>query len=499
MILTFRQIKKSIKMAKEIISLQPEIVWKHFYALTQIPRPSKSEEKIEQFMAKFGRDLGLETLIDEVGNVIIRKPATLGMEKCKGLVLQGHLDMVPQKNSDTKHDFITDPIDAYIDGDWVTARGTTLGADNGMGVAAIMAVLESKNLVHGPIEALLTSDEETGMTGAFGLKAGLLKGDILMNLDSEDEGELYVGCAGGVDANISFNYKEEVVPAGHAAYKLTVKGLKGGHSGLEIILGRGNSNKLMFRFFRHASKEHGLRIASVDGGSLRNAIPRESFAVVTVPSAQAEKFETCVVKYQAIYKKELSLVEPDLSFTVQKTDLPKSVIENSVATKITNAIYGCPNGVIRMSDAMPGLVETSTNLARVFSSDGKLIIQCLLRSSVDSAKDDLSEMVSSVFELAGANVQLSGGYPGWKPDMNSTILTHMKSVYNKLYGRVPEVKAIHAGLECGLLGGVYPNWDMISFGPTIRFPHSPDEKVNIASVAMFWNYLVETLKSIPQK
>lgn len=486
-------------MSKEIIALKPEGVWKHFYALTQIPRPSKSEEKIQAFMTKFGRDLGLETILDEVGNVIIRKPATPGMEKCKGVIMQGHLDMVPQKNSDTKHDFITDPIDAYIDGDWVTARGTTLGADNGMGVAAIMAVLESKDLAHGPIEALFTCDEETGMTGAFGLKAGVLKGDILLNLDSEDEGELYVGCAGGVDANITFEYKVENVPAGHVAYNLALKGLKGGHSGMEIILGRGNSNKLLFRFLRHATKEHGLRLVSVDGGSLRNAIPRESFAVVTIPAANAEKFEACVAKSQAVYQKELSLVEPDLSFAAKKTDLPKNVIEQNATTRIINAIYGCPNGVIRMSDSMPGLVETSTNLARVYSSDGKLIIQCLLRSSVDSAKDDLAEMISSVFELAGATVNMAGGYPGWKPDMNSVILNHMKNVYNKLYGKVPDVKAIHAGLECGLLGGVYPNWDMISCGPTIRYPHSPDEKVNIASVAKFWNYLVETLKSIPQK
>lgn len=486
-------------MSKEIIALKPESVWKHFYALTQIPRPSQSEEKIEEFMVKFGRDLGLETIIDEVGNVIIRKPATPGMEKCKGVVLQSHLDMVPQKNSDTKHDFTTDPIDAYVDGEWVTARGTTLGADNGMGVAAIMAILESKDIPHGPIEALLTSDEETGMTGAFGLKGGIFKGDILLNLDSEDEGELYVGCAGGVDANIEFKYKEEAVPSGHVAYKLAVKGLKGGHSGLEIILGRGNSNKILFRFLRHATKEHGLRLASVDGGSLRNAIPRESFAVVTVPAANAAKFEACVVKSLAVYQKELSLVETDLSFTAEKMDLPKSVIESAVTNNVINAIYGCPNGVIRMSDAMPGLVETSTNLARVLSSDGKLIVQCLLRSSVDTAKDDLAEMVSCVFELAGAKVELSGGYPGWKPDMNSVILNHMKNVYNKKYGKVPDVKAIHAGLECGLLGGVYPNWDMISFGPTIRYPHSPDEKVNIASVAKFWDFLVETLKSIPQK
>lgn len=486
-------------MSKEIISLKPESVWKNFYSLTQIPRPSKSEEKIQAFMAKFGRDLGLETIVDEVGNVIIRKPATPGMEKCKGVVLQSHLDMVPQKNSDTKHDFINDPIDAYIDGEWVTARGTTLGADNGMGVAAIMAILESKDIPHGPIEALLTSDEETGMTGAFGLKGGILKGDILLNLDSEDEGELYVGCAGGIDANVEFKYKVEDVPAGYVAYKLAIKGLKGGHSGLEIILGRGNSNKLLFRFLRHSTKEHDLRLASVDGGSLRNAIPRESFAVVTVPAAKASMFEAFVKESLAVYKKELALVEPDITFTAEKTDLPKVVIEAAVTNKVINAIYGCPNGVIRMSDAMPGLVETSTNLARVYSADGKLIVQCLLRSSVDSAKEDLAQMVSCVFELAGATVFLSGAYPGWKPDMNSVILNHMKAVYNKKYGKVPDVKAIHAGLECGLLGGVYPNWDMISFGPTIRFPHSPDEKVNVASVVKFWDFLVETLKSIPQK
>jgi len=486
-------------MSKEILSLQPERVWKNFYALTQIPRPSKSEEKIQEFMSKFGRDLGLETIVDEVGNVIIRKPATPGMEKCRGVVLQGHLDMVPQKNSDTKHDFEKDPIDAYVDGDWVKARGTTLGADNGMGVAAIMAILESKDIPHGPIEALLTCDEETGMTGAFGLKGGIFKGDILLNLDSEDEGELYIGCAGGVDGNFTFNYKDEVVPSGHVAYKLTVKGLKGGHSGLEIILGRGNSNKLMFRFLRHATKEHALRIASVDGGSLRNAIPRESFAIVTVPAANAEKFEACVVKTQGIYQKELSLVEPDLTFTIQKVEKPKTVIEHDAANRIINAIYACPNGVIRMSDAMPGLVETSTNLARVLSSPSKLIVQCLLRSSVDSSKVDLSEMISSVFELAGAKVSFDGGYPGWKPDMKSFILNHMGKVYKTLYSKVPEVKAIHAGLECGLLGGVYPNWDMISFGPTIRFPHSPDEKVSVPSVVKFWNFLVETLKSIPSK
>jgi len=486
-------------MNKEIFNLEPKQVWKHFYSLTQIPRPSKEEEKIQQFIVDYGHKLGLETIVDGVGNVIIRKPATAGMENRAGVVLQGHLDMVPQKNSDKAHNFSKDPIEAYVDGEWVTANGTTLGADNGMGVAAAMAVLESKELQHGPIEALFTCDEETGMTGAFGLKSGIMKGDILLNMDSEDEGELYVGCAGGTNANVRFTYKDSPVPTGHKTFKLSITGLKGGHSGLEIILGRGNSNKMMNRFLKHSELKHGLRLAWIDGGSLRNAIPRESFAIVTIPATEEDHFLKCQAKYVQIFLNELSGVETDLKFTIESTAMPASLIDADTQKRLLNSIYACPNGVMRMSDAMPGLVETSNNVASVKSGNGEIKIQCLLRSSVDSAKEDLGEMVRSVFELAGAEIDLDGTYPGWKPNMKSAILKTMQDVYQKLYGKIPEIKAIHAGLECGLLGGVYPHWDMISFGPTIRYPHSPDEKVLIASVDKFWNFLVETLKAVPVK
>ncbi|HTX87843.1 MAG TPA: aminoacyl-histidine dipeptidase, partial [Bacteroidales bacterium] len=442
---------------------------------------------------------GLETLVDEVGNVIIRKPATRGMENRKGVVLQGHLDMVPQKNSDKVHDFEKDPIDAFVDGEWVKARGTTLGADNGMGVAAALSVLESKDLTHGPVEALFTIDEETGMTGAFGLKAGLLHGDILMNLDSEDEGELYIGCAGGTNANMIFKYTEVQVPAGVSGFKVNVTGLKGGHSGVDIHLGRGNSNKVLNRFLWHAAEKHGLRLAAIDGGSLRNAIPRESFAWVTVPDKMKEDFIRCIGEFSETVRKELSAVEPDLKMEAVPAELPKKLIDEKTQHNLFNAIYGCPNAVIRMSNEMPGLVETSTNLAIVKSENGTIRVHCLLRSSVDSAKTDLEHMIRSVFTLAGAEVGFDGQYPGWKPNPDSPILKTMQEIYKKKFGKVPEIKAIHAGLECGLLGGVYPAWDMISFGPTIRYPHSPDEKVNIETVKKFWDYLVETLANIPQK
>lgn len=486
-------------MSKEILSLEPKAVWENFYSLTQIPRPSKHEDAIQDFMMKFGQDLGLETIKDAIGNIIIKKPATPGFENRKGVVLQGHLDMVPQKNTDTVHDFEKDPIETLIDGDWVTAKGTTLGADNGMGVAAAMTILKATDIEHGPIEALFTADEETGMTGAFGLKNDVLDGDILLNMDSEDEGELYVGCAGGIDANVTFKYKEDKLEKGYVGYKLYMKGLKGGHSGMEIILGRGNSNKLLFRFLKIATKKYKLRLSSVDGGSLRNAIPRESFAIVAVPERYTEKFLAGVAEYEAIYKAELSAVEPDLALFAEPTDAPKYVFKNKGQKNLINAIYACPNGVTRMSDAVPGLVETSSNLARVVSENGVVTIQALLRSSVNSAKDDLGQAYVSTFVLAGGKVKLQGEYPGWKPNMDSPILKTMQEVYNKKFGKIPEIKAIHAGLECGLLGAVYPHWDMISFGPTIRFPHSPDEKVKIDTVVKFWDFLVETLKNIPVK
>jgi len=486
-------------MSKEITNLDPKKLWENFYKLTQIPRPSKKEGKIIQFMREFGENLGLETIVDEVGNVIIMKPATSGMENRKTVVLQGHLDMVPQKNSDKTFDFEIDPIEPFVEDGWVTADGTTLGADNGIGVAAAMSILESDDLQHGPIEALFTIDEETGMTGAFGLKAGVLDGDILINMDSEDEGELYVGCAGGTNGNMKISFIEENVPDGHKAFKLELSGLKGGHSGIDIPLEKGNSNKLLNRYMWHAAKKHGLRIGEIDGGSLRNAIPRESFAIVTVPAAGEKEFLECVKEYDKIFKNEFLSIDPGIKLEAKPAEIPESVMDKVSQDKLLNAVYACPNGVVRMSTDMEGLVETSTNLAVIKTEGNEVKIQCLMRSSVDTAKEDLKNMFTSVFEPVGIDIVFEGEYPGWKPNMDSAILKTMQDVYNKKFGKIPEIKAIHAGLECGLLGGVYPNMDMISFGPTIRYPHSPDEKVNIETVLKFWEFLLETLKAIPVK
>lgn len=486
-------------MSNEILNLQPKEIWKNFYSLTQIPRPSKKEGKIIAFMKEFGENLGLETIVDEVGNVIIKKPATAGMENRKTVVLQGHLDMVPQKNSDKDHDFEADPIETIIDGEWVTANGTTLGSDNGMGVAAAMAVLESSDLPHPAIEALFTIDEETGMTGAFGLKPNLLNGDILLNMDSEDEGELYVGCAGGLDCEALFTYSEEGCPNNSKAFEVRVTGLKGGHSGMDIILGRGNSNKVLNRFLWEAGNKFGIRVNKIAGGSLRNAIPRETFATIVVSEDKVGELENYAKEYAQIAASELSATEPNLKVEIVETANPSKVMSEADQKRILNAAYACPHGVMRMSDGLVGVPETSTNMAIYNVAEGKAEIISLMRSSVDSAKDDLGNRMTAIFEQAGAKVTLKGGYPGWKPNMDSDILTTMKNVYNELYGKIPEVKVIHAGLECGLLGAVYPNWDMISFGPTIRFPHSPDEKVNIETVGKFWNYLKETLKNIPVK
>lgn len=486
-------------MSKEIADLEPKELWKHFYSLTQIPRPSKHEGRVVEFLEKFGEDLGLETTVDDIGNLIIKKPAVPGMENRKGVILQGHIDMVPQKNSDKVHDFVKDPITTLIDGDWVTADGTTLGADNGMGVAAAMAVLESDKIKHGPVEALFTVDEETGMTGAFGIKPGMLDGDILINMDSEDEGELCVGCAGGINANIRFLYKDEPVPKGMLAYNLHISGLKGGHSGLDINLGRGNSNIILNRFMRWGERHYELRLASINGGSLRNAIPRESSAVVLIPENQKEDFIKCVDKFVEIIKNEIGSVEENFRMTAELCDMPESLVDTDSQRKIFNTIYACPNGVMRMSADMENLVETSTNLAVVKSANGEIKIQCLLRSAVESAKDDLVNKVSSVFELAGAEIVTDGAYPGWKPNIDSPILKIMQDVYNMKYGKIPGIIAMHAGLECGILSSGYPHWDMISVGPTIRHPHSPDEKVHIGSVKKFYDFLIETLENIPVK
>lgn len=487
-------------MSNEITNLTPKAVWENFYKLTQVPRPSNHEDQARAFMMAWAKENGIDAECDEVGNVIMRKPATPGMENRRGVILQGHLDMVPQKNADTTHDFKKDPISTYIDGEWVRAKGTTLGADNGIGVAAAMAVLTAKDIEHGPIEVLVTATEETGMDGANGLKPGILKGDILLNMDSEDEGELYVGCAGGIDGTITFNYTKEEIPADHLAYSIIIKGLKGGHSGMDINTGRGNSNKLLFRFLKSYAQELGIRISSVKGGSLRNAIPRESFATVVLPSANVEKMMQALKEYEAIFKYELSAKEPTLELFAESCAMPAYVISLDLQNRFINGVIACPNGAVRMIDSMPDTVETSNNLAVIKFDDHTITVCTLLRSSVDSAKDALAQMVQAVFELAKADkIAFTGAYPGWKPNPDSTILSTMEKVYHQLYGKTPKTMAVHAGLECGVLGAKYTNWDMISFGPTIRNPHSPDERVNIESVAKFWEFLKATLKAVPVK
>lgn len=484
---------------EDILKLEPKTVWKYFHDITRIPHPSKKEKKIIEFMVKFGKDNNLETIVDETGNVIIRKPASKGMENRKGVILQAHLDMVPQKNSDKKHDFEKDPIDTVIDGDWVRADGTTLGADNGIGVAAAMSVLASGNLRHGPLEGLFTIDEETGMTGVFGLKKDLLKGDILLNLDSEDENELCVGCAGGMDISASVEYRLEEAPSGMVAYRIEVRGLRGGHSGVDIALGRANSNKLMFRFLMQAETDFGIRLAEAGGGNLRNAIPRESYSVLLVQSGQAGDFEKFVRDYEKMYREEFIDTEPELVFSFEKCGMPVRVMNGKDQYRIIRAVFACPNGVQRMSQAVKDLVETSNNMAIVKCTAGNFEVHNLCRSSVDTSKEATAWRIAAVFQLIDAKISMSGGYPGWKPNMNSAILGIITDIYSRMFGKKPEVKAIHAGLECAIIGGTYPDLDMISFGPTIRYPHSPDEQVNIASVKKFYDLLCKTLEEIPLK
>lgn len=483
-------------MTKVLSHLHPSPVWTIFEDLCAIPRPSKHEQKAIDYVKSFGESLGLPTTVDHAGNVIIRKAASPGMETRKGIILQGHLDMVPQKNNATVHDFLIDPILPVVDGEWVRAEGTTLGADNGIGVAAALAILQDKELVHGPLECLFTIDEETGMTGAFELKGDLLQGEIMINLDSEDEGELYIGCAGGIDTIATFHCKKETVPGGMVAYEIQVKGLRGGHSGLDIHLGRGNANKIMNRLLWMAHKGFGLQLAAISGGSLRNAIPREANATVVVPVSYAKAFEAMVSDLSATITKELKEADPGVTLLAGKTALPAMAFTASDSNTLFNAIYGCPNGTMRMISDMPEVVETSTNLAIIRSTDHGITIESLQRSSSDTAKEDLCNMIRSVFELAGAKVKNKGEYPGWKPNLQSPILKTMKEVYYKNYGKVPAQKVIHAGLECGIIGGVYPQLDMISLGPSIRNPHSPDEKVKIDTVGMFYEFLTETLKHI---
>lgn len=481
-----------------IKELEPKALWSNFYSLTRCPRPSKHEEAVRNFLVKWAKDKKIDCRVDKVGNVIMSKPATKGMENRRPVVLQAHMDMVPQARAGKVHDFLKDPIETKIVEDWVYACDTTLGADDGMGVAAIMAVFESKTIKHGPLEALITTDEETGMTGAFGLKAGELKGEFLLNLDSETEGELYVGCAGGVDATMSIPYATEKAPKDYCAYRLTLGGLKGGHSGMEINTGRANVNKLMFRHLRWVA-ECGLRLVSINGGNMRNAIPRDAEAVIAFPKEHTECILAEFDKVAGWVKKELASVEPDFFMKYEKVRMPQNVICDADTQKIINLMMVAPNGVIRMSRDMEGLVETSLNLAIVKTTGKNFTVQALLRSSVDTAKEALAERLVCLAELAGGTCKLSGAYPGWKPNMQSPLLKTMKQVYKKLYKKEPAVVAIHAGLECGLLGGKYPDMDMISFGPTLQSPHSPDERANIPSCKKFYDYLVAALEAIPEK
>ncbi|MDD2983831.1 MAG: aminoacyl-histidine dipeptidase [Crocinitomicaceae bacterium] len=482
-----------------IRNLEPKALWNHFADLNAVPRPSKKEERVIEFMLNFGKSLGLETIQDHIGNVVIKKPATAGMEDRQTVVMQSHLDMVHQKNNDTVFDFDTQGIDMLIDGDWVKANGTTLGADNGIGVAAIMAVFASKDIPHPALEAMFTIDEETGMTGAIQIDPKNFEGTILLNLDTEDDDELSIGCAGGIDTNTSYNYKQVDTEKDAVAYEVKIKGLLGGHSGMDIDTGRGNANKLMNRVIYNALSLMDIRVHSIDGGSLRNAIPRESTAVLVVPQADKKQFETNMTAFSSVLKTELETVEKGLIIEFKTTELPAKVASPEDTKKIVNALYAVPNGVFRMSPDMEDLVETSSSLARVILKDGEFITQSLQRSSVESTKDDVANSVRAAFENMGAAVVQGGDYPGWKPNTDSAILNIMAELYRKNFKEEPQIKACHAGLECGILGKHFPQMDMISFGPNIRAAHSPDEKVQISSVQKFWKYLLEVLTLIPAK
>ena len=486
-------------MSQEIRNLEPKNLWNKFADLNAVPRPSKKEERVIQFMKDFGNNLGLETFEDEIRNVIIRKPATKGMENRKAIVLQGHLDMVHQKNNDTNFDFDKQGIDMYVDGDWVRARGTTLGADNGLGVAMIMAILESKEIEHPAIEALFTIDEETGMTGALNLKGGILQGEILLNMDTEEDDEIGIGCAGGIDVTASRKYDLEEVPENSVGYTITVKGLNGGHSGIDIHKGLGNANKIMNRLLFDGFENFGLQISEISGGSLRNAIPRESVAKVIVATMYDEAFVFDMQEIIGDIKTEFKTMEPNLTIEITKSDLPKSVMDLGVQEGLLRAIYTAQNGVYRMSADIPDLVETSNNVARVIVKDGAISIQNLTRSSVESSKLDLANSLRSAYELFGCEVEFGGSYPGWTPNVNSEILRLLTSIYEKQNGEKPKVAACHAGLECGILGTNYPDMDMISFGPTIHGAHSPDERASIKSSQKFYDFVLEILKNIPLK
>ena len=479
----------------EITQLEPQIIWKNFAALNAVPRPSKKEEKVIEFIKNFGENLGLETNVDEIGNVIIKKPATSGMEDRKSIVLQSHLDMVCQKNSDINFDFETQGIEMEVDGDWVKAKGTTLGADNGLGVASIMSILESNDIPHPALEALFTIDEETGMTGAMGLKPGQLHGQILLNLDTEEDDEIDIGCAGGIDVTATQNY--ELEESKGQIIKIEIKGLQGGHSGMDIHKGFGNANVILGRLLFTGLYNQNIQLISIDGGGLRNAIPREAFAVLSVRNS-IEFIENANVLRKAILE-EFADVEKDLAINIETFSTPEKAISEENSARIILALKALHNGVYRMSPDVADLVEASNNVARVELKNGELKILNLSRSSVESTKFAVAEQLKAVCELAGMNVEFSGSYPGWKPKPGSEIVKLMERIYEKDFGSKPHVVACHAGLECGIIGANYPEMEMVSFGPTIRGAHSPDEKANIPSVQKFWGFLKEILADIPAK
>lgn len=483
----------------EIKNFKPECIWRNFDALTQVPRPSGHLEKVQQFLLDFAKNTGVEAFKDEAGNIVMRKPATPGMENRKTVILQAHMDMVPQKEKTSTHNFETDPIQTYIDGEWVRAKGTTLGADDGLGVAAIMAVMEAKDLKHGPIEALITADEETGMYGANGLPGGELEGEILLNLDTEQEGELIIGSAGGVDITATLDYQEAESDKTDAAVKITIKGLKGGHSGLEICEGRGNANKMMVRIVREAIAEDEACLASWHGGNMRNAIPREAEVVLTLPKENVEDLKAIVAEYKETFNNEYKGIESDIEVVAEDVALPEMIVPQEIQDNLVDAIYAAHNGVWRYIPTMPEIVETSSNLAIVDIDGGKAAIKILARSSSETMKEDLSTSLESCFNMAGMKVEFSGAYGGWDPNTDSELIKVMRNIYKNLFNEEPTVQVVHAGLECSIILSKYPGLDICSFGPTLLSPHTPTERAHWPSTTKFWDLLVKTLEEIPAK
>ncbi|MCL1141319.1 aminoacyl-histidine dipeptidase [Shewanella gaetbuli] len=479
--------------------LYPQTLWQWFEQICSIPHPSKHEQALSSHIQQWAKEKGLSVVEDKVGNLIIRKPATAGMENCKVVALQAHIDMVPQKNADKVHDFEKDPIEAYVDGEWVKAKGTTLGSDNGIGMASALAVLASDDIKHGPLEVLLTIDEEAGMTGAFGLEEGYLDAEILINTDSEQEGEIYMGCAGGVDAQISVPLSWQAPELSNKSFKLTMSGLKGGHSGVNIHLGRGNANKLLARFLFKYSDTLAIELVEFTGGSLRNAIPREANISFMLPAENVDALNTAIAEFQAMVREELAIADPAMLLTLEAIEAPAKVMGEDAQNSLIDLLHACPNGVLRMSDEVEGVTETSLNVGVINTEQESVEILCLIRSLIDSGRDEVEGMLNALANLAGAGIEFSGAYPGWKPDNSSPVMAIVRDTYNDIYKKDPTIMVIHAGLECGLFKEPYPHMDMVSIGPTIRYPHSPDEMVNIETVGQYWQLLLAVLERIPAK